>query len=142
MRRDRSADFGEPDLAKAVERLSSVEIDALPFGAVRLDARGTVTFYSASERRMSGFRGPAVGLAFFSEMAPCMDTDDFRGRVERARAEGRLDVSFGYVSDMPGGARDVALHVRVQPSSDGGIWIFLRRDGGPRPSRPPAPPGP
>lgn len=55
-----------------------------------------------------------------------MDTPGFRGRIERARASGRLDLEFGYVGDFADRERE--LTVRVQPSSDGGIWIFLRRE--------------
>lgn len=120
--------FDEPRLAEAVERLSPEAIDALPFGAIRLDAEGRVTFFSATERRQSGLRREALGRLFFAEIAPCMDTDEFRGRIDRALAAGQLDIAFGHVSDMPGGARDVALDVRVQ-SVPGGRWIFLRREG-------------
>ncbi len=47
--------FDTPRLAEAVERLAPEQVDALPFGAIRLDAGGVVTFYSAAERRLSGF---------------------------------------------------------------------------------------
>lgn len=121
--------FDTPRLAEAVERLSPETIDTLPFGAIRLNAAGTVTFYSAAERRFSGLRREALGRSFFADIAPCMDNAEFRGRIDRARQAGRLDLGFGYVSDMPGGARDVALDVRVQSASDGGLWIFLLRGG-------------
>lgn len=121
--------FDEPRLAEAVERLPPEAIDALPFGAIRLDALGIVTFFSAAERRLSGLRREALGRPFFADIAPCMDNPEFRGRIEQGRRAGRLDVAFGYVSDMPGGATDVALDVRVQAAADGGTWIFLRREG-------------
>lgn len=124
----RTPTFDEPRLAEAVERLPPAAIDALPFGAIRLDAEGAVTFYSASERRQSGLRREALGRIFFVDIAPCMDNPDFRGRIEQGRRTGRLDVAFGYVSDMPGGAKEVALDVRVQGAADGGTWIFLRRE--------------
>lgn len=113
----------------AVERLPPKAIDTLPFGAIRLDAPGNVTFFSATERRLSGLRREALGRSFFTDIAPCMDNPEFRGRIERGRATGRLDIAFGYVSDMPGGASDVALDVRVQSAAEGGTWIFLQREG-------------
>lgn len=121
--------FDTRRLAQAVERLPPAAIDALPFGVIRLDPEGRVAFYNAAERRFSGYRGMALGQSFFGEVAPCMDNDEFRGRIDAARAAGRLDVAFGYVSDMPGGQRDVELDVRVQSASDGGLWMFLRRGG-------------
>jgi len=119
--------FDDPDLARRVEALAQAEVDDLPFGAIRLDAAGTVVAYSQAERQLSGSGDhPRLGLDFFAEIAPCMDTPSFRGRIERARASGRLDLEFGYVGDFADRERE--LTVRVQPSSDGGLWIFLRRE--------------
>ena len=120
--------FDTIKLAEAVERLPKEAVDALPFGAIRLDDAGVVTFYSAAEAKLSGYgsRRPALGVSFFVEMAPCMDTPAFRGRIERARAAGKYDLEFGWVGDFADRARE--LQVRVQPASDGGCWIFIRRE--------------
>ena len=40
--------FDSRDLARQVEALGESEIDALPFGAIRLDDTGAVTFFSWS----------------------------------------------------------------------------------------------
>lgn len=119
-------DFDEPQLARAVERLSQADIDRLPFGAIRLDAEGRVTFYSAAERRLSGYRDVTLGRAFFAEIAPCMDHPDFRGRIESDHRAGRLDLEFGWIGDFSDQHRE--LRVRVQSATDGGIWVFMRRD--------------
>jgi photoactive yellow protein len=105
--------------------LSVDQINALPFGAIRLDAEGTVTFYSEAERRLSGFRKEVLGHKFFIEIAPCMDTAEFRGRIDRALAVGQLDIKFGYVGGLPDQPMD--LDVRVQSATGGGgFWIFLQ----------------
>lgn len=120
-------DYHEPQLARAVEGLSREQIDRLPFGAIRLDPEGTVTFYSEAERRLSGFGDrDRLGRPFFSEIAPCMDTPGYRGRIERALAAGRLDLEFTHVGDFSD--RDRELTVRVQSAGDGGLWIFMRRE--------------
>jgi photoactive yellow protein len=119
-------DFDEPQLAKAVERLSPQEVHALPFGAIRLDAEGTVTFYSDAERRLSGYRKEVVGRTFFTDIAPCMNNPGFKGRIDRALEAGKLDIKFGFTGDMPAATMD--LDVRVQSAAGGGCWIFLRRD--------------
>jgi photoactive yellow protein len=114
-------------LAEVVERLPKEAIDALPFGAIRLDESGQVTFYSAAEAKLSGYGSrPALGKAFFVEMAPCMDTPAFRGRIERAKAVGKYDLEFGWVGDFSDRSRE--LRVRIQPASDGGCWIFIQRE--------------
>ncbi|WP_158043358.1 PAS domain-containing protein [Skermanella pratensis] len=120
-------DFDMPDLAGTIERLPPSEVDGLPFGAIRLDAKGDVTFYSAAEARLSGYGGrPALGRSFFTDMAPCMDNKEFRGRIDRARAVGKYDLEFGWIGDFADRSRE--LQVRIQPASDGGCWIFIRRD--------------
>jgi photoactive yellow protein len=120
-------DFDTPRLAQAIERLTVDEVDALPYGAIRLDAEGRVTFYSKAEARLSGYGSrPSIGKVFFSEIAPCMDNDGFLGRIEAARRQGALDLEFGWIGDFED--RDRALRVRVQSSSDGGVWVFISRD--------------
>ena len=119
-------DFNSSSLASEVEKLDADEIDALPFGSVRLDALLRVTFYSRAEAELSGYADrPAIGRVFFSEIAPCMSTKAFLGRIEAARARGKLDLEFGWIGDFADPNRE--LQVRVLSASDGGVWIFLKR---------------
>ena len=119
--------FDEPKLALAIEALPSETVDTLPYGAIRLGDNGKVEYYSAAERSLSGSGNhERLGLDFFSKIAPCMDNSDFRGRVERARASGNLDLEFSHVGDFED--RDRELTVRIQSASAGGYWIFMRRD--------------
>jgi photoactive yellow protein len=121
-------DFDEPRLAEAVERLPPEAIDRLPFGAIRLDASGVVRFYSKAEARLSGYGArKALGLHFFTQMAPCMDNPQFRGRIERALAAGTLDIEFNWYGDFSDPDRE--LRVRIQSATDGGAWIFMQREG-------------
>jgi photoactive yellow protein len=121
-------DIDTPDLARRLSAMTPDAIDALDFGAIRLDAAGTVTFYSARERAMSGLRRDAVGRNFFADIAPCMQRPEVSGRIERARASGMLDVVFDFVSDLPSGERDVALRARLLSAGDGGTWLLLQRE--------------
>lgn len=119
--------FDQDDLVAAVERLSAEALDALPFGAIRLDAAGKVTVFSGSEKRLSGYgERPALGRHFFTRIAPCMDAPGFRGRIERAVAAGEAEIEFGWIGDF--GSAERELRVRVQPAADGGCWLFIRRE--------------
>jgi photoactive yellow protein len=122
---DALPDFDEPQLAEALERLAPADLDALPYGAIRLDPQGCVVSYNATERRLSGYAKDVFGRSFFTEIAPCMDNPGFRGRIERAQAAGRLDVAFGHIGDFDDTLKE--LHVRVQSATGGGCWIFLKR---------------
>src|SRR6478672_4625952 len=99
-------DIDTPDLARRLSAMAPEAIDALTFGAIRLDAAGTVTLYSARERANSGFLKEVVGRNFFADIAPCMQRPEVSGRIERARAAGTLDVAFDFVSELPRGERD------------------------------------
>jgi photoactive yellow protein len=118
--------FDTVDLARAVELLPVDAINQLPFGVIKLNAAGVVEFYSAREAELSG-RGdrPVIGIEFFAKIAPCMDTPQFRGRIESAVASGKLDAEFSHIGDFSD--RDRELAIRAQSASDGGVWLFLMR---------------
>ena len=65
-------------------------------------------------------------MSFFVDVAPCMNTPTFSGRIEKARAAGKYDLEFGWIGDFSDRSRE--LRVRIQPASDGGCWIFIQRE--------------
>ena len=113
-------------LPARIERLSTQQIDALPFGVVRLDAEDIVTFYSRTEAEQSGFldRG-AIGRNFFTQLAPCLGTPDRLRRIDEARRAGTLDIAFEQIGDFDDADRE--LHVRVLSASSGGVWVLIQR---------------
>jgi photoactive yellow protein len=119
-------DFNQAVLARAIESLTSDELDLLPFGVIGLDPAGVVRVYNKTEARLSGRKArPTQGLSFFTEIAPCMNNDYFKGRIEKARLAGTLDIAFTFVGDF--NDRNRELSVRVQSAADGGLWIFHHR---------------
>ncbi len=120
--------YDDPQLARKVEQLSPDQVDSLPFGAIRIDDDGRVQYYSQAERRLSGSGNlERLDRNFFTDIAPCMDNEAYRGRIERARASGTLDLEFGHVGDFDDRTRE--LTVRIQSATDEGYWIFMRRAG-------------
>lgn len=120
-------DFDQPDLARSVEQLSVEQIDALPFGTIRLDTEGRVVLFNEAEARLSGFGArPRIGLDFFTKIAPCMNTDTFRHAADGALKDGTFEAEFTHVGDFDD--RDRMLRVKLQSASDKGLWIFLCRE--------------
>ena len=118
--------FDTPNIAHALESMPSEAIDRLPFGVVRLSAKGGVTFYSKTEGRLSGYGDrPVLGRHFFDAIAPCMNTPSFRARIQEEKRRGTLDFEFGHTGDFDDPARFV--RVRVCSASDGGYWLLLSR---------------
>lgn len=66
-----------------------------------------------------------MGLNFFTQIAPCMNTPELRGYLAEGLAGGSLDIEFNHIGDFAD--RDREICVRVQSASDGGMWLFLRR---------------
>ncbi len=120
-----TVDFDAPDLATRIEQLSQFDLDNLPFGVILLDRAGTVLFYSATEARLSGYGEKPIGLNLFA-ISNCLDSDDFRGRIERAMNEGPVDLEIGWPGDYGDPNRE--LRIRVQSPRNGGLWLFIERD--------------
>jgi photoactive yellow protein len=122
----RTIDFDAADLAAQLDRASVEDIDALPFGVIGLSPDFVVKVYSKPEAAQSGFGRQPIGESFFPLTRRRMNTDDFRGRIERAMADGRVDLEFAWVGDYGDPKRE--MRVRVQSSKDGGVWICIERD--------------
>lgn len=121
-----AARIDDETLPARIERLSREEIDALPFGVIRLDADGIVTFYSKTEAEQSGFGDRrAIGRHFFTQLAPCLGTPERLQRIEQARRDGTLDIEFEQIGDFDDAERE--LRLRVVSATGGGAWVFLQR---------------
>ena len=119
-------DFKTQNLASAVEDLTDEQVDALPFGVIGLAPEGVVRRYNQTEAKLSGINFSALGRHFFVDVAPCMNNDYFKGRIDKALRSGKLDLSFSFIGDFADRERE--LFVRVQSARDGGMWIFHTRE--------------
>lgn len=86
-----SSSFIDPasiDLNAVVE-LPEMELNKLPFGVVKLDLKGDISFYNDWEQRLIGLpRYLALKCNFFDDLAPCTRVANFEGRF-RSYVEGR-----------------------------------------------------
>lgn len=120
-------DFDTIKLAEAIESLTPEEIDQLPFGVIGIDQQGVVHLFNKAEAQQSGYGSrPAHGQLFFIDVAPCMNNTYFKGRIDKARSAGSLDISFSFIGDFSDPDRE--LTVRVQSAKDGGLWIAIKRE--------------
>ena len=77
--------------------ISAAELDSLPYGAIQLDAAGTVLRYNAFEASLSGLnQHQVVGKNFFQQVAPCTDLPQFFGRFRDGVAAGELHCTFRF----------------------------------------------
>jgi photoactive yellow protein len=123
---DAFSNISASQLRERVETLPKEVLDALPFGVIRVDVDGRVVFFSHAEAEQSGYKQrTAIGLRFFTELAPCMGTPEFRHQFELAQSSGKLDVTFQQVGDFEDAERE--LQVRAIAAAAGGMWLFIRR---------------
>lgn len=119
------------DDLERLARLGTEGLDALPFGAIRLDRDGRVASFNAYEQRLTGLEPQAVVGLRFSEVAPCTQVQAFVEAVEQGRAAGKLDRVLRFVFPRRGAACVVSVRLYVDPPS-GQLWLFIAQ-------RPPAP---
>lgn len=102
------------------------DYDALAFGVIELDRNFVVRNYNRPESLIAR-RKPedTIGKHFFTEVAPCTNNREFRGRIEalvKGSAEGG-DVRFDFVFLFPWGRRNV--RVRALRGGDNLCWVFV-----------------
>jgi photoactive yellow protein len=104
------------------DALSAAELDALPYGMIQLDSRGTVLRYSSAESRLSGLTAAeCIGRSFFDEIAPCTRVREFQGRFLRGVAARQLDAVFSFrFNFVP--PKDVRIHMFYSQATRS-VWV-------------------
>jgi photoactive yellow protein len=119
--------FGKDDIDNSLSKLSGKQIDELAFGAIQLDARGTILRYNEAEAEITGRKASAViGTNFFRDVAPCTNTARFKGVFEAGVRSDNLNTMFEYVFDYKMNPTKVKIHMK-KAISDGTFWIFVKR---------------
>lgn len=136
----------DADDLERVTNLASRDLDALPYGVIRVDHHGVVSAYNAFESRAAGIpRDDVVGRPL-RDLAPCLLVKAFVDRVVRARRTGELDETLAFVFPHHGGLCRVNVRAYLEPERSE-LWLFVskRRGGpaelrtrGPRSDRPPS----
>ncbi|HVF43672.1 MAG TPA: PAS domain-containing protein [Pyrinomonadaceae bacterium] len=112
--------------AADLSRMAEEELDALPFGAIKLSPYGTVLSYNAAEGRLTGrTRERVLGRNFFLDVAPCADVQEFRGRfMELANESGTSifrEFSFEFPFEPPLTVNITLLRDR----GDKSVWVLV-----------------
>ena len=119
--------FGKEDIENVMARMSAAEVDQLAFGAVQLDAKGTILRYNAAEAGITGRDAKEViGKNFFRDVAPCTNSPTFKGIFDQGVRADNLNTMFEYVFDYKMSPTKVKIHMK-KAISDGTYWIFVKR---------------
>jgi photoactive yellow protein len=96
---------------QALDALTRDELDALPYGFIRLDGANRIVEYNRAESALSRrTREDVLGRDFFREVAPCANVRELAGWLEDRRTRGITDVTrLEFVFSFPFGREVVAL---------------------------------
>lgn len=109
-----------------IGRLSSAEIDELPFGAIQLDEDGTVLSYNRFESQFAKRdRNDVVGRNFFRDIAPCTRVKSFFGAFQEGVRRKELDEVFDFNFKFAHGPKQVRVRMIYASSGKNTIWIFV-----------------
>ncbi|HUX49561.1 MAG TPA: photoactive yellow protein [Spirochaetia bacterium] len=119
--------FGSTDMNNVLASMTDKDLNELAFGAVQLDANGTILKYNAAEAGITGRKVENVlGKNFFSDIAPCTKRPEFYGKFQAGVAGGKLNELFEYVFDYQMKPTKVKVHM-MKALTDDSYWVFVKR---------------
>ncbi len=89
--------FGDENILDELALADAEQLDALPFGVVRMDLHGVVVNYNRSESELSGLP-PArvIGREFFEQVAPCTNNFLVAERFKEDSVDDQIDYVFTF----------------------------------------------
>ena len=92
--------LAKADVQNVLARPDDVQLEALAFGAIELDATGKIPKYNAVEGAITG-RDPqeVIGKTFFSDVVPRTNRKEFKGVFDTGVRAKNLNTMFEYVFD-------------------------------------------
>lgn len=119
--------FGEDNIENALAKMSDSQLDKIAFGAIELDSNGKVLKYNVAEGDITGRKPEEVmGKNFFTQVAPCTDKAEFKGRFDAGVKSGDLNTMFEYVFDYKMKPTKVKVHMKKALTGDS-YWVFVKR---------------
>ena len=121
-------EFSQPDLLEPLLALSAIELDALEFGVIGMDAETKVCDYNTLEAKLAGLSKERVmGHQLFTMVAPCMNNFMVANRFEEATAAGEaLDVTLDYVLTLRMRPAKVKMRLLAGPGA-GRRFVLIHR---------------
>jgi photoactive yellow protein len=116
-----------PIFSQELLGMSEAELDALPFGIIRLDKNGRVLHCNKAQASFSRRApGTSVGRDFFREVAPCAAVQNFQGRfLDFVAGSGSAIESFTFAFRFTWGSRWVMITFVRAASIEQGVYIVV-----------------
>ena len=103
------------------------EVDALPFGVVKVDDQGTIQLYNRYESELGGIAPTdAISRNFFTQIAPCTNNSLFYGTFKRGIVENEMNFVFPYTFTYKMKPTPVQVHLYRDPATRTN-WILVKK---------------
>lgn len=112
-----------------LDTIDNLQLDELAYGVICLDRTGTILRYNLAEAKFARLdRTTVIGKGFFTQVAPCTATPEFKGRFDsytelEAPAQA---LSFKYLFDFKFGAQQVDVEL-VPAKAKGRYYLLINR---------------
>ena len=107
------------------DALTPTELNMLHKGVIGLDDTGVVTSYNERESQFSGLDpADAVGMNFFTEIAPCCNNSLIYGAFRAGVATGEMNVRIEYTFTYRVAPTNVILHL-TRDQASGKNWLVV-----------------
>jgi len=118
-------EIDSPEMAAEIGNLDAQAFDALPFGAIQLDANGVILRYNKAEEKISGRNtSDVLGKNFFADIAPCTRVKRFLGAFQAGVEHRSLNEVFDFTFAFKTGPRDVRIRMIYSEAPRTCVWIF------------------
>jgi photoactive yellow protein len=105
--------------------MTPAQIDALPYGVVKIDDRGTIQVYNRYESELGGIApSHAIGKNFFTDIAPCTNNKVFRGCFTKGVEQGSADCLFSYTFTYKMKPTEVKVHLHRAGNAN---WMLIAK---------------
>ena len=119
--------FGNPETLRSLPTMNREEIDALPFGVIKVNDAGVIELFSQFESNLSSVPiAKAEGRNFFTQVAPCMNNRLIFGRFKEGVVSGEMDATMQYTLTYKMRPTNVNLQLYRDPST-GTNWVLIQR---------------
>ena len=118
--------FNSKDIRRKLPFLNDRELNALPFGVIKVDDAGKILFYNKYESELANVPvHEAMGKNFFTQLAPCSNSRLFYGYFKEGIVAGSLDKSYMYTFSYK--MKPTLVRVHLYRDSTGNNWVMIQK---------------
>lgn len=118
--------FSDEDVKDKLRVMNDQQLDALPFGVIKVDDSGRILFYNKYESELAGVaKEEAMGRNFFTQVAPCSNSRLFYGHFKDGMVQGQLDKRFVYTFTYK--MRPTLVRAQLYRDPANNNWVLIEK---------------